>query len=145
MLWPRPPQIVEENAPTNALNPVSAPRLELNVRQNLLQGFGIGLNNRGIRIADVNRVSSKESFRSQLLNLVVSVLNLYWDYVGARDQLKLRERALSITEKFRDDTKYEISVGALAGGYFQAGRTAGRANARRLRRPEGSDEGRANT
>jgi outer membrane protein TolC len=35
--------------------------------------------------------------------------------VGARDQLKLRERAFAITEKFRDDTKYEISVGALSG------------------------------
>ena len=47
--------------------------------------------------------------------MVVTVLNLYWDYVGARDQLKLRQRALAITEKFLADTKYEISVGALAG------------------------------
>jgi outer membrane protein TolC len=108
-------QYLEENAPTNILNPVSAPRVELSLRQNLLQGFGVALNNRGIRIADINRAASKESFRSQLLNLVVNVLNLYWDYVGARDQLKLRERSLAITEKFRDDTKYEISIGALAG------------------------------
>jgi outer membrane protein len=108
-------QYLKENAPTNILNPVSAPRVELALRQNLLQGFGVALNNRGIRIADINRVAAKESFRSQLLNLVVNVLNLYWDYVGAREQLKLRERSLAITEKFRDDTKYEISVGALAG------------------------------
>jgi outer membrane protein TolC len=108
-------QYLEENTPTSILNPVIAPRMELTVRQNLLQGFGVALNNRGIRIADLNRSASKEQFRSQLFDLVVNVLNLYWDYVGARDQLKLRERALQITEKFRDDTKYEISVGALAG------------------------------
>jgi outer membrane protein TolC len=89
--------------------------MELSLRQNLLQGFGVALNNRNIRISDINRAASKENFRSQLLDLVVNVLNIYWDYVGARDQLKLRERALSITEKWRDDTRYEISVGALAG------------------------------
>jgi outer membrane protein len=108
-------QYLNENSPSNFLNPTSAPRMEVTLRQNLLQGFGVKLNNRGIRIADVNRVASRESFRSQLLDLVVTVLNLYWDYVGARDQLKLREHALALTEKFRDDTKYEISVGALAG------------------------------
>jgi outer membrane protein TolC len=108
-------QYLDENALSNYLNPVSAPRAELTLRQNLLRGFGIGLNNRGIRIADVNRAASRETFRSQLLNQVVGVLNLYWDYVGAREELKLRQRALAITEKFRDDTKYEISVGALSG------------------------------
>jgi outer membrane protein TolC len=108
-------QYLDENSPSNFLNPVNAPRMELVLRQNLLQGFGVGLNNRGIRIADINRAASKEMFRSQLLDLVVNVLNLYWDYVGARDELKLRQRALAVTEKFREDTKYEISVGALAG------------------------------
>jgi outer membrane protein len=108
-------QYLSENSPSNFLNPVSAPRMELTLRQNFLQGFGVKLNNRGIRIADINRAASRETFRSQLLDLVVTVLNLYWDYVASRDELKLRERALAITDKFLADTKYEISVGALAG------------------------------
>jgi outer membrane protein len=108
-------QYLDENSPTNFLNPVSAPRMELTVRQNFLQGFGVKLNNRGIRIADINRAAARESFRSLLLDMTVTVLNLYWDYVGARDELKLRQHALAITEKFLADTKYEISVGALAG------------------------------
>src|SRR5205085_4669361 len=108
-------QTLDEISPTNFLNPVSAPRMEVAIRQNFLEGFGVKLNNRGIRIADINRAAARESFRSLLLDMVVTVLNLYWDYVGARDQLKLRQRALSITEKFLADTNYEISVGALAG------------------------------
>jgi outer membrane protein len=108
-------QYLDENSPTNFLNPVSAPRMELTIRQNFLQGFGVKLNNRGIRIADINRAAARESFRSLLLDMVVTVLNLYWDYVGARDQLKLRQRALAVTEKFLADTNYEISIGALAG------------------------------
>jgi outer membrane protein TolC len=108
-------QGLSENAPSDNLNPISTPRMDLIFRQNLLQGFGTTLNNRGIRIAGVNTQAALESFRSQLLNLVASVQNLYWDVVAARDELELRRRALEITEKFRDDTKYEISVGALAG------------------------------
>ncbi len=108
-------QYLDENSPSNALNPTSAPRMDFILRQNFLQGFGTKLNNRGIRIAAINIAAARESFRAELLNQVTSVLNLYWDYVAARDELKLREHALEITEKFRDDTKYEISVGALAG------------------------------
>ena len=83
--------------------------------QNFLRGFGVRLNDRGIRIATVNINASREAFRSQLLDMASTVLNLYWDYVSASDELKLREHALAITQKFRDDTKYEISVGAIAG------------------------------
>ncbi len=109
-----------ENSPSNLLNPVSAPRMDLMIRQNFLQSFGTSLNNRGIRIAAINTVASRESFRSQLLDLVVSVTNLYWDVVGSTDEVKLRQHALEITTKFRDDTKYEISIGAIAG--FQLAR-----------------------
>ncbi len=118
-----------ENSPSNLLNPVSAPRMDLLIRQNFLQSFGTRLNNRGIRIADINTVASRESFRSQLLDLVVSVLNLYWDVASSSEELSLRRRALEITGKFRDDTKYEISVGALAG--FQLARAEAELASRR--------------
>lgn len=108
-------QYLNENAPSNVLNPTSAPRMDLILKQNLLSGFGTKLNSRGIRIAGVNVIAARESFRAQLLNLVASVLNLYWDYVAASDELKLRQHALELTNKFLEDTKYEISVGAIAG------------------------------
>jgi len=108
-------QHLAENAPTDVLNPVAAPRMDLIFRQQLLQGFGVALNNRFIRVAALNITASRESFRAQLLNLVTSVLNLYWDYVAAADELKVRQRALALTEKFVADTRYEISVGAIAG------------------------------
>jgi outer membrane protein len=104
-----------ENSPSDYLNPVSSPRMDLILRQPLLQGFGVKLNTRGIRIAQINISSAREAFRSQLLDLVVNVLNLYWDYVAANEELKLRRHSLDVTEKFLADTKYEISVGALAG------------------------------
>jgi outer membrane protein len=108
-------QHLKENAPSDVLNPAVGPYMSLIYRQSWLQGFGVALNSRGIRIAEINTRASREAFRSQLFNLVVSVTNQYWNYTSARDELRLRQRALEITQKFREDTQYEISVGALAG------------------------------
>jgi outer membrane protein TolC len=103
---------LKENAP-DLLNPALGPHMDLLIRHDLLQNFGAKLNNRGIRIAQINLGGAREQFRSQLFDLTVNVLNLYWDLVGARDQLKIRQRALEVTAKFVQDTRYEISVGAI--------------------------------
>jgi len=108
-------QYLNENSPSDVLNPAVGPHMDVTFSQPLLQGFGTRLNNRGIRIAAVNAVAAREAFRSQLLNQVVSVTNSYWDYVAASQELRLRQEALALTEKFVADTRYEISVEALAG------------------------------
>jgi len=107
-------QSVKENAPSDVLNPALAPYISISLSHNLLQGFGIQLNNRDIRIAKMNAEGSKEAFRSQLLDLVANVQNLYWDLVAANDTLKARRQSLEIARKFYDDTKAEIELGALA-------------------------------
>ena len=108
-------QRLNENVRSDALEPAVGPNMSLVLRQPLLQGFGFRLNDRGIRIAQINAVASREVFRAQLADLVASVTNLYWQYANSRDELKLRQRALEFTQKFREDTQYEISLGALAG------------------------------
>jgi len=47
--------------------------MALYVRHNLLQGFGVNLNNRLIRIWEDQYIASREVFRSQLLDLAASV------------------------------------------------------------------------
>lgn len=106
-------QYLNENAPTDALEPQRGPYMSVAVRHNLLQGFGVKLNDRFIRIAQVNVGASREDFRSQLLNLTATVLNLYWDLVSAHDELKIRRAALETTQNFLDDTRKEIAAGAL--------------------------------
>ncbi|SPE31617.1 Outer membrane efflux protein [Candidatus Sulfopaludibacter sp. SbA6] len=106
-------QYLKENS-GDQLNPAVGPFMNVAISQPLLQGFGIKLNDRDIRRQTINTVAAREQFRAQLLNLVASVANLYWDLVGSREELNQRRHALDITQKFRDDTKYEISVGAIA-------------------------------
>jgi outer membrane protein TolC len=108
-------QFLNENSPSNSLDPAVGPHMDLYFQHSLLQGFGTKLNDRGIRIAQINTTASREVFRSTLLNLVAQVVNLYWDLASAREELKARQYALEITRKFVEDTKYEISLGAIAG------------------------------
>ena len=106
-------QYLKENAPTDSLEPAVAPYMAVAMRHNLLQGFGVKLNNRFIRIAQINTAASRETFRSQLLDLTASVLNLYWDLVSANDELKVRQGALEMAQKFLQDTRKEIAAGAM--------------------------------
>jgi outer membrane protein len=106
-------QSLSENAPSNSLNPAVGPHMDLAFRHSLLQGFGIKLNDRGIRIAKINNGASLESFRSQMLNLVASVLNSYWDLVSADEELQARRRSQANAQKFFEDTQKEIAAGAI--------------------------------
>jgi outer membrane protein len=105
---------LKENAPTDVLNPSVAPVVQIFARHNFLQGFGIGVNSRFIRVAERQIGGSRESFRSQLLNLVASVLNLYWDLVTDNDDLKVRQTAVDAAQKFLTDTQNQIGLGVVA-------------------------------
>ncbi len=122
-------QYLKENSPSDNLNPAAGPYMYLFIRHPLLQGFGTALNNRIIRIGRINTTASRERFRSQLLDLCAGVLNVYWDLVSAQDDLRVRQRALEITQKFYDDTNYEISVGAI--GRFELTRAEAEVATRR--------------
>jgi outer membrane protein TolC len=87
--------------------------MDISLQQPLLRGFGIGLNNRTIHISQINVTAAREQFRSQLLDLVASVLNLYWGLVAANTEWKARQQALEITQKFFDDTRKEIAAEAI--------------------------------
>jgi len=106
-------QTFGENAPGDSINPSSSVRMDLIYRQPLLQGFGLRLNDRSIRIAQINTAAAREQFRSQLLDLASGVLNLYANLVAANDELKARQHALEIAEKFYDDTRKEIAAEAI--------------------------------
>lgn len=106
-------QHFQENSPGDFINPVAATHMDLTLRQPLLQGFGIALNNRTIRISRINVAAAREQFRSQLLDLVASVLNLYWNLVAAQEDRTFRRQALDIAQKFFEDTRKEIAAEAI--------------------------------
>jgi len=106
-------QYLKENVPTDTLNPAVGPHMDFTYRQPLLQGFGVALNARLIRISRINTVASRDVFRSQLVDLTATVLNLYWDLVSANEESKARQRALIDAQQVYSDTQKEIAAGGL--------------------------------
>ena len=104
---------LKENALTDLLNPSVYPVVQIYLRHNLLQGFGTGVNGRFIRVAQKNLQGAQETFRSQLLNVVSNVLNLYWDLVANNDDLAVRQRAVNQAQKFYDDARKQIELGVV--------------------------------
>src|SRR5579862_2891564 len=105
---------LKQNAPTDILNPSVVPIVDFYLRHNLLNGFGSNVNRRQITVAEKNIGAAQLTFHSQLLNLVASVLNLYWDLVTDNDDLKARQTNLELAQKFYHDTKREIELEATA-------------------------------
>lgn len=103
---------LKENAPSDYLNPTVLPAVAITVRHQFLQGFGIAVNRRFITQGELGVKAAQETYRLQLLNTVASVLNLYWNLVAADDELRVRQRALEAAQKFLDDTKKQIALGA---------------------------------
>jgi outer membrane protein TolC len=106
-------QSLKENSPTDSLNPAVGPHMDLAAQHSLLRGFGVKLNDRGIRIAKLNTGGSLEAFRARLLDLVANVLNSYWDLVSASDEWKARQRSEENAQRFYQDTQKEIAAGAI--------------------------------
>ena len=104
----------KQNAPSSDFNPVNQGSLSFSVTQNLLNGFGIAVNNRAIRVAKNQRHISDLTFKQQVMATVNNVVNLYWDLVTFNDSLKVRQQTLELNTKLYQDNKRRAELGALA-------------------------------
>ena len=102
------------NTPTLLLNPLTQGSLNLNISQNLLQGFGASVNNRYIRIARNNSRYSELQLKQQVTTTVSAVLNLYWDLVAFNEDARLKRLALDAARQLYEDNKKELAAGAIA-------------------------------
>ena len=106
--------VQDQNSFHNFINPSTVSALDLQITQPLLQGFGLALNNRTIRIAKNNLRAADYVFRQQLLNTVANVVQLYWNLVAAYQNVEVRKRALEVSQKLYDDNKRQVEIGTLA-------------------------------
>ena len=98
----------------NDLNPSISSSLSLNVTQHLLQGFGLAVNSRNIHIAKNNREVTDLSFKQQVINIVSSIVNIYWDLVSFNETVKVNQQAVDLNRKLLDDNKKQVEIGTLA-------------------------------
>jgi outer membrane protein len=107
-------QRTKVNSQQFALNPFTNGSLDLQVTQNLLQGFGSAVNGRNIRVQKNNVKISDLQFKQQVITTVSAILNLYWDLVSFSEDVQARQQEVDTAQLLREDNKKQVQIGALA-------------------------------
>lgn len=105
---------LNENAPTDLLNPTNATTVQLLVQHNFLQGFGVAVNSRNITIAKANLKLDDLNFKGEVIGIVADVLNLYYGLVADYEDLKAKQNALTVAEQFYENNKKQVELGTMA-------------------------------
>ena len=107
-------QYTKVNSQLFSLNPYTSGFLDLQITQNLLQGFGSAVNGRNIRVQKNNLKVTDLQFRSQLITTISAVLNLYWDLVSYFQDVHAREEEVRTAQQLLEDNKRQVQIGSLA-------------------------------
>jgi outer membrane protein TolC len=105
---------LKENAATDILYPQNATTLSLSVQQNLLNGFGRAVNARNITIAKANVGINDLTFQTQVIAVVVNVLNAYYGLVADIEDIKAKQNELEVARRFFEDNKKQVEIGTMA-------------------------------
>jgi outer membrane protein TolC len=102
------------NSPANLFNPYVQSSLYVGFQQQLLNGFGIAVNTRNIRIAKNNRKIADLSFAQQAITTITNTITAYWELVYARENVKVQQQAVTVAEKLYNDNKKQLEIGTMA-------------------------------
>lgn len=105
---------VKVNSALFSINPFTNGSLDLQITQNLLQGFGPAVNGRNIRVQRNNLKVTDLQFKQQVITTVSAVLNLYWDLVAFDEDVRARRQQLAAAEQLLSDNKRQVELGSLA-------------------------------
>ena len=105
---------LDENSPSDLLNPSVATNLSLSVAHNLLRGFGIAVNKRTITVSQMNVDNSDLSFKNRVVGIVNQVRNVYYGLAAAYDDLKSKRRTAEVAGTFLDNVKQQVDIGSVA-------------------------------
>jgi outer membrane protein len=104
----------EQNAIRNLFNPSTNSSFDLQVNQHLLQGWGMALNNRNIRVAKNNIKAFDYTFQQQVINTVASVIQQYWNLVSAIESVNVAQQALKYSQQLYENNVKQEEIGTLA-------------------------------
>jgi outer membrane protein len=104
----------ENNNRLSNLNPINSGNVNLTVTQRVLQGFGIAVNNRNIRIAANNRRVADLTFKQQVIATVSNIIGLYWDLVSINADYAVKRQSVDLARKLFEDNQKQVEIGTLA-------------------------------
>ncbi len=102
------------NEPDVFFNPAFSPVLTATLSQPLLNGFGILPNTRYI-IEQKNTIKATNSvFAQNVIAVVTQTSNDYWELVYDRQNVKVQEAAVGVSQKLWEDNKKQLEIGTMA-------------------------------
>lgn len=102
------------NEPDVFFNPAFSPVLTATLSQPLLNGFGILPNTRYI-IEQKNTIKATNSvFAQAVITVVTQTSNDYWELVYDRQNVKVQEAAVGVSQKLWEDNKKQLEIGTMA-------------------------------
>ena len=111
-------QFSTQRATTNSsfatFNPSFTSGATFSVGQHLLRGRGYVVNHGPILIAQRNIKQARANFEAQLNDSILSVINQYWNLVGAQKNLEVVQDSLKLAEQSYAHDKRALELGALS-------------------------------
>lgn len=101
-------------ATANFFNPVVQSTLSAVFSQQLLSGAGLYVNRRNIMISKNNRKVADWAFAQQAITAITATITAYWELVYARENVKVEQQAVAVSEKLYSDNKKQLQAGTMA-------------------------------
>jgi outer membrane protein TolC len=98
----------------NFFNPSVQSALSVGFSQQLLNGFGTFVGRRNIMIAKNNRKIADLAFMQQAITTVTNTIDAYWELVYARENVKVQQQAVAVSDKLFNDNKKQLEIGTMA-------------------------------
>jgi len=102
------------NEPDVFFNPAITPVMTATLSQPLLNGFGILPNTRYIIEAKNSIKVANSQFAQQVIASVTQTSNDYWELVYDRENVKVQEAAVAVSQKLYEDNKKQLEIGTMA-------------------------------
>ncbi len=97
-----------------ALDPQWSPGLRASLAQPLLRGLGLDINRAFVTIAREGREVARHTFRDRAEALALAVVEAYWAYVFAVENLKVAEQALETAKDLLEVNRKKLELGRVA-------------------------------
>ena len=102
------------SAAANFFNPAVQSALSFSFTQPLLNGFGLSVNTRNIRIAKNNRKIADWAFAQLAITTITNTITAYWELAFARENVKVQQQAVTVAQKLYEDNKKQLEIGSMA-------------------------------
>ncbi len=97
-----------------SLNPRYTTFFSLEFRQPILKGFGPDVARADIIIQQKNFQQSLENLRAEVAQIVLQVINSYWNYIYTLEYYKVQKESLKLAKDFYEQVRNMVKVGAKA-------------------------------